>query len=294
MRKTIRLQSKALGYFIQERLKSCQVNRNISKYLVSGKKPWTIGYSEYREKIVGENLNNHGLINCFRESIMLPVNYGYHLDERVIEFPWIFSRLSNEEGTLLDAGSALNFRYLLLHEVLKRKRIVIYTLSPEEIMKQNNISYIYGDLRQTILKSECFDEIVCISTLEHIGMNNTALYSTDNNFAEFRPNDYQTAIKEFYRLLKPQGRLFITMPYGRYANHGWLQVFDEGMVDNITQVFNGSNVSKVYYRYFPEGWQISTADECAQCEYFDIHSQPHYDPDYAAAARAVICMELVK
>jgi ubiquinone/menaquinone biosynthesis C-methylase UbiE len=47
-------------------------------------------------------------------------------------------------------------------------------------MKQNNISYVYGDLRNTILKDQCFDEIVCISTLEHIGMDNTMLYTKDS------------------------------------------------------------------------------------------------------------------
>ena len=43
---------------------------------------------------------------------------------------------------------------------------------------------IYGDVRDTILKRECVDEIVCISTLEHIGMINTFIYSNDSRFNE--------------------------------------------------------------------------------------------------------------
>jgi hypothetical protein len=287
-------QIKALVFSIRRKLKPWQTNRSISKYLVSDQKPWTTGYGEYKENIIGKSLNNQSLMNCFRDNGKLPENYGYHLDERVVELPWILSHLSNEEGTLLDAGSALNFPYLLFNEILKQKKIVIYTLSPEEVIKQENISYIYGDLRQTILKDECFDEIVCISTLEHIGMNNTALYSKNERFAESRTNDYEMAVQEFYRLMKPAGKLYITVPYGRYFNHDWLQVFDEGMVDTITRVFKGSKVNKAYYRYYPDGWQISSADDCSECTYFDIHKQPDYDPDYAAAARAVVCLELTK
>jgi SAM-dependent methyltransferase len=268
--------------------------KKIRKYVQEGRKPWTSGYSQHREQVVKEMLNNQELLKCFSDGKKLPEVYGYRLDERVVEFPWVCARLGCGYGWLLDAGSALNFQYILENDGLKRKNIVIYTLSPETVIIQRNISYIYGDLRQSILKDGCFDEIVCISTLEHIGMDNTALYSKDNRFAESRPDDYQIAVKEFYRLMKPGGKLYITVPYGRYFDHGWLQVFDAGMVDNIIQTFNGSSVSKVYYRYLPEGWQISSADDCAECTYFDIHKQPDYDPDYAAAARAVVCLELTK
>jgi SAM-dependent methyltransferase len=287
-------QIRGLFRLIRDHRHEVRFRKRLEEFHSSGQKPWTTGYDDYKEMFITGTLQDKDLLDRFSHDVPVPLNYGFRLDERVVEYPWLFSRLENANRLLLDAGSALNFPYLLDLPALKTRNVVIYTLSPESILSRGNISYIYGDLRQTILKSECFDEIVCISTLEHIGMDNTALYSTDNNFAEFRPNDYQIAVKEFYRLMKPGGKLYITVPYGRYFNHGWLQVFDEGMVDNITQVFNGSNVSKVYYRYLPEGWQISTADECAQCDYFDIHNQPHYDSDYAAAARAVVCMEMVK
>ena len=43
----------------------------------------------------------------------LPARYGFRVDERVVEYPWLFSRFFAGEGTLLDAGSTLNFDYLL-------------------------------------------------------------------------------------------------------------------------------------------------------------------------------------
>jgi SAM-dependent methyltransferase len=260
----------------------------------NGQKPWTTGYGEYRERVIGENLNNHGLRGCFRSNRTLPANYGYRLDERVIELPWAFSRLSNGEDLLLDAGSALNFPYLMDHEVLGRKRIAIYTLSPEDVMKRSNISYVYGDLRNTLFRDDCFDEIVCISTLEHVGMDNTFLYSRDDRFDENQPRDYLKVIEEFRRVLKPGGKLLLTVPYGHHTNLGWLQIFDEAMVERVLKTFDGSISQIAYYQYLPEGWQISTAAACARCTYFDIHHQSGYDPDYAAAARAVACIELIK
>lgn len=169
-----------------------------------------------------------------------------------------------------------------------------HNLSPENVVKRANVSYIYGDLRDMILKDESFDEIVCISTLEHIGMNNTLLYSKDPRFNECRTDDYQKVVQEFRRLLKPNGRLFITVPYGRYQNLGWLQQFDCEMISKVLDIFKGSSSNAVYYKYFSDGWQMVDAYVCADCRYFDIHNQLLYESDYVAAARAVACIEMVK
>ena len=267
---------------------------DLRKYLSSGQKPWTKGYSKYKEMFISKTLHDDNLLMTFLHQGLLPANYGFRLDERCIEYPWLFSRLSLTDQSLLDAGSALNFDYLLNLEVLKNRNIVIYTLSPEDTLSRSNISYIYGDLRRTIIRSEHFDEIVCISTLEHIGMDNTVLYSKDGRFAESRVDDYRIVVKELKRLLKFGGRLFITVPYGNYHNHHWLQVFDKAMLNNILKEFDGTECQITYYRYNPDGWQLSSADDSAHCTYFDIHQGQDYDFDYAAAARAVACMVLTK
>ncbi len=279
---------------IKKRRHSALKSRRIQNYLTSGQKPWSVGYEEYREKAISENLRDEDLICRFRSNESLPAKYGYRLDERVVEFPWTLSRLDFSESVLLDAGSALNFPYLITHSKFMRKQIIIYALSPEEVIRDARISYVYGDLRRTLFRNDCFDEIVNISTLEHIGMNNTLLYSSDSRFNEHRLEDYLVVVQEFKRLLKPGGRLFITVPFGCYENHGWLQQFDQAMVERVQQVFEGNSSDISYYRYNEDGWNVSTAEDCANCRYFDIHRQSGYGPDYAAAARAVACLELVK
>ncbi len=273
---------------------SARANAKIKKYLTSGCKPWTEGYKEYKEMVLRDVLSDQDLLDCFLHNRVLPVNYGFRIDERVVEYPWVLARLGVAERFLLDAGSALNYEYILDHPTLRNRSVVIYNLSPEGVVRRSNVSYVYGDLRRTILKSECFDEIVCISTLEHIGMNNTFIYCKDSRFNEFRPDDYQDVVREFKRLLKPGGKLFITVPYGRYENLGWLQQFDRQRIETVLEVFGGSASSVAYYKYFADGWQVVDTDACANCSYFDIHNRSDYEPDYVAAARAVACIEMVK
>ena len=251
-------------------------------------------YEDYKQMVLRDTLNDRELLDRFSQNGDLPPHYGFRIDERIIEYPWVLARLGFASCLLLDAGSALNYQYLLDLPVLRNRSVVIYNLSAEGVVGRSNVSYIYGDLRHTILKSECFDEIICISTLEHVGMNNTFLYTKDPRFNEFNQDDYHDVIREFKRLLKPGGKLFITVPYGRYENHGWLQQFNHKNIEKVLEVFEGSTSSVAYYKYLSDGWQISDADDCTDCSYFDIHIRSDYEPDYVAAARAVACIEMVK
>jgi SAM-dependent methyltransferase len=265
----------------------------IKKYLAKGCHPWSEGYMEYRDSFIEEIFSGETMA-LFFSGLKLPQGFGMRLDERVVEYPWALSRLGIDNRLLLDAGSTLNHQYILDLDILAYRRIVIYTLSPERVISRTNISYIYGDLRSTILRSEYFDEIICISTLEHVGMNNTLLYSKDARYNEQKNDDYLSVLKEFKRLLKPSGKLLITVPYGQYENHGWLQQFDQQMIDKMIEELACSLSKVVYYRYLPGGWQIAEKDDCSQCSYYNIHNRSDFDPDYAAAARAVACLEIIK
>lgn len=269
-------------------------NARIVRYLVSGRNPWTLGYEEYKEATLRNVLKDQDLLKRFLHNRVLPRRYGLRIDERAVEYPWVLSRLGASDQLLLDAGSCLNHRYVLDFSQLRSCSIVMYSIAAENIARRSNVSYVYGDLRRTALRSECFDVIVCISTLEHVGMDNTFLYSDEPRFDEFKPDDYQIVVGEFKRLLKPGGKLFITVPYGRYENLGWLQQFDYNNIERILKAFGGSATSIVHYKYLSDGWQVSHGDACENCSYFDIHKRSDYEPDYVAAARCVACIELVK
>ncbi len=268
---------------------------SVERYLASGQVPWTEGYDEYRADFINRVIRDAGLMSVFRSDQDLPDGYGFRLDERVIEYPWVLSRLSLNSGHLLDAGASLNHEYLLQLSLLMRKSIAIYTLVPEGPKAHRpNVSYICGDLRNTILRDGLFQEIVCISTLEHIGMDNAVLYTHDCSHQESRPSDYRLALAELSRLLAPNGRLFITVPYGQYENHGWFQQFDRARLTDVIVASTGTVTDLAFFKYEATGWMRSDADACKECEYYDIHHARAYAPDYAAAARAVACIELTQ
>jgi len=259
-------------------------------FVINGKKPWGIGYEGYKKKKITYILKS-GDFNLNE----LPTGYGLRVDERIVEYPWLLSRLPSKKGILLDAGSVLNFDFILQQNNINTKRVIISTLAPESrCFWQKGISYVYEDLRETCYKDHYFDWIVSLSTIEHIGLDNTMLYTTDNSKNENNPNSYLLAIKEFYRILKPGGVLYISLPFGKRKNHGWLQIFNSKMLDELIDEFSPTSIIEHHFKYKSDGWQMSSRDESKNATYFDIHKQKTYDSDYAAAARAVVCLELVK
>lgn len=263
---------------------------NCILFVLSGKKPWRIGYNFYKHKKIREVLERGGF-----DAKKLHMGYGFRIDDRIVEYPWFFSRLPAKPGNLLDAGSVLNFDYILSHGKLSDKKLFISTLVPERhCFYQRGVSYVYQDLRDMCYKNDYFDWIVSLSTLEHVGMDNTMIYTKDLAKRENDPLAYLLAIKEFRRILKPGGVLYLSVPFGRYKNHGWFQVFDGGMVDRIINSFSPSVVVENYFKYEPEGWRAAFREECKEALSYDMITQKTLDDDYAAASRANVCLELVK
>lgn len=267
----------------------------IDAYLASGRVPWSEGYKQYRYGLLQENVNKYDLLKKFSLNEELASEYGLGIDERIVEYPWLLSRIKSDDRLVLDAGSALNYPFLLDTSQLTDKKVVIQTLAPESTMsKRANVSYIFGDLRDTLFKNDCFDLIASISTLEHIGMDNSKLYTNDNSHNQSCPADALKVIDEIRRILKPGGRFLMTVPYGRPQNFGWLYQFDSSRLDQIINSFGSKLISRTFYKYTRRGWTLSKQEDCADCEYFDVHSATKPASDLAAAARAVACLEFEK
>ncbi|EKD76129.1 MAG: hypothetical protein ACD_43C00217G0006 [uncultured bacterium] len=268
----------------------------IWSYLLRGRKPWTPGYLPYRAQQITATLQNPALMKLFANVNHLPEKYALNLDERLVEFPWILSQLPTTPGNLLDAGSTINHPFIINEPVFANKDVTIMTLAPEDkSFWQKRISYVYGDLRNVPFRSDWFDSITCISTLEHVGMNND-VYTTDVTYHEADTKSHLEVISEFTRILKKGGRLYLTLPYGIFKLCGFQQVFNAEMVQAVKARFAGKLITETYYRYTTAGWQLATAADCANCDYFNINAtkEKSYESDYAAAARAVVCLILEK
>jgi SAM-dependent methyltransferase len=274
---------------------------DLQVYLQNGRRPWSRGYSVYKDRFIRATLADAVLMECFRNARPLPAKYGEFLDDRVVEYPWLFARLNALSGRILDAGSTLNFLHLLDQPVLANKNITIVTLAPEcHCFWQKSISYVFADLRELPFRDSYFDEVVCISTLEHVGKDNSLVYAHQPPFKQSNVDDFRIAAKELKRVCKPGGKVYITVPFGRFTDFGWFQQFDGVMLDHLIAAFAPSKVEQTFFRYADGGWQCSTRESCAGCEgfnfyatcYADPNSTRDYDPDNAAASRGNAALEM--
>jgi hypothetical protein len=293
----IRKVSRMMGYEIR------RIPRTESDLLLAyeegGRIPWSPGYAEVKQRLIEKMLREPDLHDFFQGH--LPDQFGIGFDERCVEYPWFLSQTRPGPERLLDAGSALNHAFLLDHFVLKKKKLDILTLSPEQnCFWQRGISYLYGDLRSIPIVDCYYDAIACISTLEHIGLNNVQFVGL-KEYAEEAPDDYLVALLEMRRVLRPGGTIFITIPYGKYHNFGSFQQFDAQHVERIIAAFGPNRVQQTYFRYASDGWKVSTAGACGDSEYVNWimippHLRPSFPdhPDRAAAARSVVCLSMVK
>lgn len=266
--------------------------------------PWANprGYVAYKNAYITRILDDEHLRRRLRQGEQIPAGFGLRLDERVIEYPWVLAKLENFQSPciFLDAGSALNHQMILDHPLAKPHRWTIVGLAPESnCLWDRGISYVFDDLRRMCFREASFDGIFCISVLEHVGMDN-ALYVGGNLYREDRPHDYLLAIAEMRRVLSQGGWLYITVPFGAYENHGWLQQFDSTMLSRIIAQFGPRDLRKTFFTYSDRGWRLCSEAECSVAQYSDIRkfvtgtAPKDRVGDFAPTASAVACVELQK
>lgn len=284
-------------------LRSDQRSSPLDRYLRDGRIPWSPGYDEYKRALIMRTLEDEDLLARFRRGEPLPPGYGVAIDERCIEYPWLIAHTPGGAGRYLDAGSALNNDFLLDYPALCGKELWIMTLAPEgECFWWKGVSYVFCDLREIPVVDAYFDTIACISTLEHVGFDNT-LYTHDVAHRERRPETFASAMRELRRVLKPGGTLLLSVPFGAHQQFQTFQQFDRALLCRAIDAFGPArDVATTFYRYSSAGWNLASAEACADCRYAEWTLRPReqwpkpipVEPDRTAAARAVACVRMVK
>ena len=253
-------------------------------------KPYGARYWRNHRQAVTEALSDPRLVALFDSGQPLPPGYGKGLDERLVEFPWTMAHAPF--GRTLDAGSALNHPHVLDHVTPLVDDLSVVTLAPESAsFPERGISYLYADLRRLPFCDDWFDTVISISTLEHVGMDNrrwgTAAVTEPDPEGELRE-----AALELKRVVRPGGRILITLPYGEPEDHGWLRQLDRDEVEALADALGGSSDDIDVYQYGREGWRAGDLESAAGARY-QRDNAPAVDPaaeDLAPAARAVACL----
>ncbi len=280
--------------FLRSVVSRCQPLRNLLcfYYQMSGQRPWSLGYSIYKFNYIFQVIQKN--LETFRRS-QLPKGYARGLDERAVEYPWVFAQLKASDKIILDAGSSLNHGEILSTANLRDRQLYIMTLAYEGMcFSAQSPSYIYGDLRSTCFQSDYFDAVVCISSLEHVGMDNSFYTGKEDRF-NYQKYEYLKAITEFKRILKKGGTVYITVPYGLYKNHRWFQIFDESMIDKLQETFAPESMTTAYFKYENNQWNYADKASCQTGIYFDVRDNTvTSNPKNLAASECIACLKLTK
>jgi ubiquinone/menaquinone biosynthesis C-methylase UbiE len=112
---------------------------------------------------------------------------------RLYEYVWVKQHIKENE-IVVDAGSGPNYplQYVLA-ETCK-----VYSIDIDQNIlkskKHPNITHIVADIADTKLSENSIDTIYCVSVFEHLTKEKAVI-----------------VLKEFYRILKPEGLIVLTM-----------------------------------------------------------------------------------
>lgn len=174
-------------------------------------------------------------------------------NERCIEIPLALEVMQiTRPGRVLDAGCALNGH--LADTMQARVYHFTQNIVSETAYAHTDrpLSYVSGDLRDlTLFADGGFDRTVCVSTLEHVGMDNT----TYNGPVEACPGSMLKAVKELCRVTKTA--LLITVPYNQTPIQcaQW-RFFDIPAIVQVAKMaFNfGYRIDTLFYGKTAGGW----------------------------------------
>lgn len=231
--------------------------------------------------------------------------YGWNdggLDERVVEYPWLFDRMSGlkYKERVLDAGSVLNHRRILdAWRLVCYPPVSIVTLGYEGFAEvSNEVRYEFADLRSLPYRDEWFPAVLSLSTLEHVGMDN-AIYGVAASPLENATNpgvESARAMQELHRVTMPGGTLFVSVPFGARSNRGWFRIFDAADLERLITAAKWTNASVRYFRAMREGWRECAPEDAKTAGYNELAARAGEQtaPPWVAAAEAVALVELTK
>jgi SAM-dependent methyltransferase len=213
--------------------------------------------------------------------------YGRGKTERAIEIPWALSKYNG--GTrVLEVGCSFaseNPEYIQALRDLNIPElhgIDVSSVDAPHFIKRT------ADIRDSGYEAGFFDFILCISTLEHVGKDNTKYYKPvaelPRHWQETSKPDAEALI-EIFRILRPGGKLIVTVPFGKFVDYGWFTHYDSRAISTLFESIPSASISAEYFKYTEEGWMACAAAELAETSYGD---------NGAAAAAGLACFEITK
>lgn len=238
----------------------------VAKYRKSYRTGLEIPIYSLSESCTANNNNNNSSSNSgFKRLDIHNLLVGI-TSERLVEYEFVARNLvsSKKQAAILDIGSGSSLLAKAIGELGKGKWQVFRI----DIAESNCDARM--DARMTGFRKEVFSQVICISTIEHIGIG---INSGDDD----EDGDLRT-VKEILRILKKGGSAIISVPYGKIKKLNY-RVYDRHALSRLVAVDNEEfsvAAKKEFYCYDAGKWKRCSQSTADRNIADDVHAPLHF------------------
>lgn len=170
------------------------------------------------------------------------------INERIVEIPFVLQSIpSDRNQRILDVGCTESSLSLHLASIGYRVTGVDMRDFP---YVHPNFRFRRADIMNVGFEDESFDVVTCVSTLEHIGLG----FYSDNEDSD---NADKKAISEIERVLRQEGALILSVPFGRFKKTAQQRIYDLSRLRSLLERFTvrEKRFFRNEYTSIPNYWQ---------------------------------------
>jgi SAM-dependent methyltransferase len=199
-------------------------------------------------------------------------NYELVVLERVVEIPFVLRHLPPARGTaVLDFGCSRSPLAISLASL--GYAVTGIDLDPYPL-RHPDLRFVRADFLDQPFEAAAFDAVVALSAVEHCGLG---AYGE----APYERGD-ERAMARIFEVLKPGGRLLLTVPYGRAGQTSWYRVYDHAGLARLLGAFRIAD-AEYYVGIGRQAWRPASPEQLAEVDSVEC-----------GFAQGVACIDAVK
>jgi SAM-dependent methyltransferase len=185
-----------------------------------------------------------------------PKTHGV-FSERFVEYVWVLENLIRK-GKILEVGCVESELPQVLSEY---PDLEVYGIDTRPYMNPR-FKFFLEDARSTRFGNGTFDQVLCVSSIEHFGL----LWYGET---QLDPEADVKAAREIYRILKPSATLILTVPFGT-GSPNWYRTYNTSTLSNL---LHGYEITRS--RFYAKLGSIWLPSPRAEAEKADCHESTH-------------------